>query len=373
MKITKIELLPVECQLKEPLRWGSMEVFTKGGVLVRVHTDEGITGIGEAGFSSSFYPMIAPIVTNILGPLLIGKDPCLIERRWDEMFKATHKWGRRGMETYAISGIDIALWDILGKISHQPLYKLLGGYNTKVRSYAAPSLKEPSRIAKECEEAIERGFTAIKLRVGLGKEKDAEIVQIARKTVGENIDLMVDANMAYDFRTAIEMAERFKEDNIRWLEEPILSRSLEEYCSEHVRLREATDIRLAGGESLFTRYEFVPIFTRRVFDIVQPDCTGVGGITEGNKIAAMASSFGITCIPHVACSSGTGIGLAANLQIICSTAKSPFVEYDLYDSPLQQNLLLEPIKAKDGYVKISDKPGLGVDLNDDALEEYSMK
>ncbi|MCK4419134.1 mandelate racemase/muconate lactonizing enzyme family protein [Candidatus Aerophobetes bacterium] len=373
MKITKLELLPVECQLKEPLRWGSMEISTKGGVLVRVHTDEGITGVGEAGFSNGFYPMIAPIIRNILEPLLVGKDLCLIEKRWDEMFKATHKWGRRGLETYAISGIDIALWDILGKISHQPVYKLLGGHNTIVRAYAAPSLKEPSRIAKECEEAITRGFTAIKLRVGLGQKKDAEIVQMARKAVGESIDIMVDANMAYDFRTSVGMAKRFEQYNILWLEEPILSRSLEEYCSEHGRLREAINIRLAGAESLFTRYEFVPVFTRRVFDIVQPDCTGVGGITEGNKVAAMASSFGITCIPHIACSSGTGISLAANLQIVCSTAKSPFVEYDHYDSSLQQELSLEPIQAKNGYVKISDKPGLGVELNEDALKKYRMK
>lgn len=350
-----------------------MAVSTKGGVLVRIHTDEGVTGIGEAGFSSTFYPMIAPIVKNILEPLLVGKDPCLIEKRWDEMFKATHKWGRRGMETYAISGIDIALWDILGKISHQPVYKLLGGYNTIVRAYAAFSLKEPPKIAKECEEAITRGFTAIKLRVGLGQKKDMRIVQIARKAVGENVDLMVDANMAYDFRTSVGMAKRFEQYNILWLEEPILSRSLEEYCSEHGRLREAINIRLAGAESLFTRYEFVPVFARRVFDIVQPDCTGAGGITEGNKVTAMASSFGITCIPHIACSSGTGIGLAANLQIICSTAKSPFVEYDHYNSSLQQELSLEPIQAKNGYVKISDKPGLGVELNEDALKKYRMK
>jgi len=372
VKITKIELLPVERKLSKPLRWGTMEVFTKGGVLVRVYTDEGITGIGEAGFSSSFYPMIVPVVKNILEPLLVGKDPCLIEKRWDEMFKATHKWGRRGMETYALSGIDIALWDILGKISKQPVYRLLGGYNTKIRAYAAPSLKEPKDISRECEEALRKGFTAIKLRTGLGLKKDIEIVRRARKVVGENTNLMVDANMAYTFKEAVEMARNFEEYNISWLEEPILSRSLEEYCANHNRLKRVTNIPLAGGESLFTRYEFVPIFTRRAFDIVQPDCTGVGGITEGKNIAAMASSFGVICIPHIACSSGTGVGLVANLQIICSVARSPLVEYDFYENPLDE-LLLEPIRAKDGYVQVSDEPGLGVKLNEDILKKYSIR
>jgi len=373
MKITKLQLLPVEYKLKEPLRWGSMEVDAKGGVLVKVHTNEGITGIGEAGFSIDFYPMIAPIIQNILEPLLVGKDPTLIEKRWEEMFKATHKWGRRGMETYALSGIDIALWDILGKISGQPIYKLLGGYNTTAKAYAAPSLKGVSEIVEECEQFVERGFTGIKLRVGLDERKDVEIVRRVRERVGENVDLMIDANMAYDTQTAIKMAAKFEKYDILWVEEPILSRSIEEYCSEHKRLREKINIPLAGGESLFTRYEFIPIFTRKVFDIIQPDCTAVGGITEGATVAAMASSFGTICIPHIACSSGTGVGLAANLQIICSTARSPFVEYDPYDSLLQQELLLEPIQAKNGYVKISDKPGLGVELNEKALKKYRVK
>jgi len=372
MKITKVDVLPVGYKLKEQLKWGSMEVSIKGGVLVRIYTDEGVSGLGEAGFSCTFYPIIAPIVKNMLEPLLIGKDPRFVEKIWEEMFQSTHMWGRRGFETYALSGVDIALWDILGKVSNQPIYRLLGGFKTSVRAYSAPDLKEPERIIKECENAMRKGFAAIKLRVGLGVKKDLEIVQNARKVVGNEIDLIVDANMAYDFRTALKMSREFEQYNILWLEEPILSRSLEEYCSEHSRLKEKSNVPIAGGECLFTRYEFIPIFTRRVFDIVQPDCTGVGGITEANKIAGMASAHGVICIPHIACSSGTGVGFAANLHIICSSGRSPLIEYDPYESLFRRELLKNPIQVKKGYVEVPDKPGLGIELNEDALEKYTL-
>ena len=141
MRITDIEILALRCELEQPLRWGSMVAEEKGGVLVRVSTDDGICRIGEAGFSVSHYPMVAPIIETLLKPVVIGEDPSFIARIWEKMFKATHKWGRRGLETYAMSGIDIALWDILGKVSGEPVYKLLGGYQRKVKAYAAPSLR----------------------------------------------------------------------------------------------------------------------------------------------------------------------------------------------------------------------------------------
>jgi len=372
MKITGVEVIPVGYRLKERLKWGSMEVSTKGGVLVRLSTDEGVSGIGEAGFSCAFYPMVAPIIKNVLEPLLIDQDPRLIERIWEQMFQATHMWGRRGFDTYAVSGVDIALWDILGKVSNQPIYKLLGGYQTSVRAYAAPDLKSPERVIQECENAIGQGFTAIKLRVGFGPKGDLRIVENGRRAVGDEVDLIVDANMAYDFRTALQMSSQFERHRILWLEEPILSRSLEEYCAEHCRLKERSNVPIAGGECLFTRYEFVPVFSRKAFDIVQPDCAGVGGITEANKIAGMALAHGLTCIPHIACSSGTGVGLAANLHLICSVARSPLIEYDPYESRFRRELLTDPFLAKKGCVEVSDRPGLGVELDNEAVNQYTL-
>ncbi len=351
-----------------------MEVTRKGNVLVRIHTDEGISGIGEAGYSVDFHPMLSAIIENILKPLLVGQDPTFIAMIWQSMFEATHKWGRRGLETYAISGIDIALWDILGKASGKPIYKLLGGYRRKVDAYAAPSLKMPKEVAADCETALNRGFKAIKLWVGFDPGLDEEIVKTARTTVGDDVGLMVDANMAYDYKTAVDMANiLYERYGILWLEEPVLSRSLYEYYTSHAKLANKTNVPLSGGECLFTRYEFVPIFEHKAFDIIQPDATGVGGISESSKISAMSSAYGISFIPHIACSSGTGVGLAANLQVIGASAHTPFVEYDLYDdSPLQNELLEEPLRSEDGCVQLSDKPGLGVELNEAAVEKYRI-
>jgi len=372
MKIVDVNVIPVACRMKESLRWGQMVTSTIGNTLVKVLTDEGVVGIGEAGFSVLFYPRIKIIVEEILKPLLINENPFNIENIWEKMFKATHCWGRRGMETYAISGIDIALWDIIGKVCGKPLYQLMGGYKKRVRAYAAPSLKNSQKIAQECEDFIQMGFTAIKLRVGLGLKEDISIVKTAREVVGESIELMVDANMAYDYKTALKMAEIFQKYDIRWLEEPILSRSIEQYKQEHLLLSRRIAVPLAGGECLLTRYEFGEILAKKVFDIIQPDCTGVGGISEAKKIANMADIWNVIYVPHISCSSGTGVGLAANLHLICATSNAPYVSYDPYETPLKRELLKFPLSAKDGYVETPERPGLGIELNEEAIKKYSL-
>ncbi len=374
MRIADVEVFAVACELKAPLQWGNFLINRKGGVLVSVITDEGITGIGEAGFSVDFYPILKPIIENMLVPAIHGEDPTNIEKIWEKMYLTTHKWGRRGQETYALSGVDIALWDILGKSCGQPLYRLLGGYRNRVPAYAAPSLKPAQAVAKDCQAAVERGFRSIKLRVGFDPETDREIVCTARRIVGDKIGLGVDANMAYDYRTALRMAEILAgEYGILWFEEPIRSRSLYEYVNLHAELNRTADVPVSGGECLFTRYEFVPVFENKAFDIVQPDATGVGGITESRKISSMASSHGVSFMPHIACSSGTGIGLAANAHLLCASDSAPMIEYDQYDnSPLQTQLLKEPIRAVDGYVTVPDKPGLGVEIDPAALDRYRI-
>jgi L-alanine-DL-glutamate epimerase-like enolase superfamily enzyme len=338
-----------------------------------VHTDEGITGLGEAGFSSMYWPSVGPIITQTLRPLLLGEDPLLIEHLFARMYRATHGWGRRGFQTYAVSGVEIALWDILGKAAGLPIWRLLGGFQQSIRAYWAPCLKPAKVIAKECEGAVKAGFSAIKLRVGLGLEEDLKIVKTVRKAVGDEVDLMVDANMAYDYRTAVRMAEEFLAFGVKWLEEPIACHSLTQYIEEHARLAAATDMPLAGGESLFTRWEFVEVLNRRAFDVVQPDATSVGGISETRKIAAMASAYNLPCVPHIACSSVAGIGFAANLQVIGSLDNALYVEYDAYDSPIRDELFQEPIRAEKGTVKMPEKPGLGLELNRKAVIKYAMK
>jgi L-alanine-DL-glutamate epimerase-like enolase superfamily enzyme len=373
MKIIDVSATPVSMKLKEPRWWGTMASPSIGCIVVEVKTDQGIIGIGEAGFSSMYWPSVGPIIIETLKPLLIGEDPLLIEHLFTKMHRATHGWGRRGFQTYAVSGVEIALWDIMGKVAGLPIWRLLGGFQRSIPAYWAPCLKPAKAIAKECEGAVRAGFKAIKLRVGLGPEEDLKIVSSVRKVVGEEIVLTVDANMAYDYRTAVAMAEEFLELKVKWLEEPIGTHSLTQYIEEHARLNESTDMPLAGGESLFTRWEFVEVLSRRAFDVVQPDAVSVGGIAETKKIAAMASAYNIPCVPHIACSSVAGIGFIANLHVIGSLDNALYVEYDAYESPIRDELFQEPVKAEKGMVKMPERPGLGLELNSKALAKYSMR
>jgi L-alanine-DL-glutamate epimerase-like enolase superfamily enzyme len=358
--------------LKEPLRWGTMWTHTRGAVLVQVHTDEGLTGLGEAGFSVAFHDRIKPIVEGTLKPLLVGQSPLDIGALWQRMYEATHTWGRKGMETYALSGVDIALWDLLGKVTGQPVFRLLGACRTQVPAYWAPSLKPSDVVARESEEAASHGFTAIKLRAGLGLEEDVRIVQAARKAAGDSVVLTIDPNMAYDLPTAITMARRFQQYGLRWIEEPILSRSLTQYLDLHARLAATVDVAISGGESLFTRYEFAEVFPRKAFAIVQPDATGVGGISECRRVAAMASAWNVPCVPHIACSSVAGVGLAANLHVICSIDNALYIEYDAYDSVIRRELFVEPIVAVNGVVTVPERPGLGLELDPKAVAHHRV-
>ncbi len=372
MKITSVRALPVATPLDEPLRWGAMSVGVKGGVLVVVTTDEGIVGYGEAGFSAEYFPTVGPIVNDQLGPILVGRDPLDAGALWQEMFEATHMWGRRGIETYAVSGIDIALWDILGKVANQPVYRLLGANKTAARAYFAPSLKETPLVVAEAADAKAQGFTAIKLRVGKDEAEARALVSGVREVVGPDFDIMVDANMAYDRRTALRVARMLEEYGVEWLEEPILSRSLSQYVVDHSWLGERVSLKLAGGESLLTRFEYIELLERKVFDVLQPDCVSVGGISEAKRVADMASAWNIECVPHIACSSGTGVGLAAGLHLILACANAPLIEFDAYKGLGWEGFLTQPLEVVDGHVHALDLPGLGIELTNDALERFAL-
>ena len=372
MKVTAIEVIPVAMDLPEPLRWGLFAVSKRGACLLRIRTDEAITGIGECGFSVDAAPMIEPIVRILLAPLVIGRDPFEVEAIWEAMYTHTHKWGRRGLETYAMSGIDIALWDIIGKASRQPLYRLFGGFRRTVPAYSAPALKEPHVVEQETATALAQGFKAVKLRFGLGPEKDREILKAARKAAGPGFTIMVDANMAYGFRGALELSRFLADEGVRWLEEPIHTRGLPQYFREHARLRTESSIPISGAECLLTRYEVAEAVTAEAFDIYQPDAAGVGGISEMRKIAGLLAARDLPLVPHIACSSIGGVGLAANLHIICSSANSPYIEYDAYDSPIRREIFQEPILAKDGAVTMPDRPGLGLELDEKAVARYRV-
>jgi D-galactarolactone cycloisomerase len=372
MKITNVEATPMALPLDERLRWGAMTVAVKGGIVVRVTTDEGLVGLGEAGFSAEYFPTVGPVINNQLAPLLVGEDPRDIGALWQRMLDATHMWGRRGIETYAMSGVDIALWDLLGKIANQPLYRMLGGFKDRARAYFAPSLKPTEEVVAEAEQAKADGYTAIKLRVGGDLGAAVELVARTREAVGSGFEIAVDANMAYDRRRAVSLARELEQLGVSWLEEPILSRSLTQYIEDHSWLADRVAIRLSGGESLFTRYEYIGLLERRTFDILQPDCTSVGGISEAKRVADMAGAWNLTCVPHIACSSGTGIALAAGLHLVLACENAPLVEFDPYGGPGWDGLLVQPLEVRDGYLNPLEAPGLGVELSAGAEERFTV-
>lgn len=372
MKITEVRAFPVGVALDEPLQWGAMKVEVKGGILVRVSTDEGVEGIGEAGFSAEYFATVGPIINDQLGPMLVGRDPLDIAAIWQDMLDATHMWGRRGIETYAVSGIDIALWDILGKVAEQPVYRLLGAAKSKVKAYYAPSLKPTAEIVDESVAAVSQGFRAMKLRNGPSIADGVDMVARVREAVGPDIDIMVDGNMAFDRRQALTLAREFEQLDVLWLEEPILSRSLTQYVDDNRWLADRVSLKLAGGESLLTRFEYLDLLRLKVFDVLQPDCTSVGGISEAKRVADMASAWNLWCVPHIACSSGTGVALAAGLHLILSCENAPMIEFDAYGGPGWDGLLAEPLTSTGGYVHASDAPGLGIEFNDGAFDKYTL-
>ena len=372
MKITGVQAVPMASPLSERLRWGAMTVGLKGGIVVRVSTDEGLEGIGEAGFSAEYFPTVGPVINNQLAPLLVGEDPRDLGALWQRMLDATHMWGRRGIETYALSGIDIALWDLMGKIANQPVYRLLGAVKDRARAYFAPSLKPADAIVAEAREAKADGYTAIKLRIDSDARSGVELVARTRDAVGPAFEIAVDANMAFDRREALAVARELEALGVIWFEEPILSRSLSQYIADHSWLADRVSLKISGGESLFTRFEYIELLEQRVFDILQPDCTSVGGISEAKRVADLASAWNLTCVPHIACSSGTGIALAAGLHLVLACENAPLVEFDPYGGPGWDGMLLEPLHVKGGYIHALDTPGLGIELSPDAETQFAV-
>jgi D-galactarolactone cycloisomerase len=338
--------------------------------LVAVRTDEGLTGIGSV-FTSDHLVRGA---LKLLEPLVIGEEALEPERVTEKLHQHTFWQGRGGSVTHAISGIDIALWDLLGQATGQPVGRLLGGrYRDRVRPYASVLMDEPPRLAARLEAIKASGFTAFKIGWGpFGRQSaslDEAIVKAAREAIGSDSLLMVDAGASDAFwgqgyKWALQTADMLGEYAVTWFEEPLHPDALDDY----VKLREQSRVAIAGGEVLTRRQSFQPWLERGAFDIVQPDVTKVGGISEERQIARMAREHGIKFIPH---GWNTAVGLAADLQLASAFPHTDLVEY-LNGSPFIDELVTEPWRLdSDGMLKIPDAPGLGIELNLEALNRHT--
>lgn len=350
---------------------------TRGTCLVEIETDDGITGWGECYGPSA---VAKAFIDTQLAPRIIGRDPFDVEVLWEELYNRIKDYGPTGMSIAAISGIDIALWDIIGKACNKPVHKLIGGaFREEVEAYATGLyFTDMARLTEEAvEEAqgyVRDGFKAVKMKIGLGSiEKDYSRVAAVREAVGPDIRLMVDANHCFSVPVAIRLGRKLEELNIEWFEEPISPEDIEGY----VEVTRALDMAVAGGENEFTRYGFREAITRKAMDIVQPDVCAAGGLTECKKIAALASAHGVECVPHAW---GSAVGLAATLHFLASLPDQPpslfsfppLLEFEQCENPFRDHLATEPIHQVEGRVKIPTGPGLGIEIDRSVLERYRV-
>lgn len=372
MKITKIHthLLTYEYQPDEIWSWSGGKTLRRNAVFVRISTDSKIEGFGEIGETAFLPQSVKHIIEEQFVPLLVGEDPLNIERLWHKMYIRSSHWGRKGVVIPIISGLDIALWDIAAKYVKQPLYRILGGACREwIRLYASAGMEQPiSDMIEDIRRYREQGYTAVKIRIGSELEEDIVRIRTIRESTGSDIDIMADAGQCYtdhpwtDF-TALQVARKLEPFNLFWLEEPLHPDNLEGFR----RLCGATTVPIATGENEFTRFGFQQLLSPRGVDIVQPDVTRSGGISECKKIAAMASAYQLPCAPHVF---GSGVGLMANIHFIISTANCIILEHDRTVNPLRDSILEEPLTVKNGMIGPPKTIGLGVQLDEDIESRY---
>jgi D-galactarolactone cycloisomerase len=338
--------------------------------LLAVHTDEGITGWGSISTSD----LLVRGALAVLEPLCLGENPMEPERVSEKLHANTFWLGRGGAITHAISGIDIAMWDIFGKVTGQSVGRLLGGrHRNRVLAYASLLMEEPERLRYKLKSIRQQGFRAFKIGWGpFGRSSntlDEQIVKAAREAIGPEDLLMVDAGASdafwpQDYKWALRTSHVLAEYNVNWFEEPLPPDNLQDY----ILLRQRSPVSIAGGEVLTRRQSFERWIRLGAFDIVQPDATKAGGISEVRRIGWMAEDRGLRMIPH---GWNTAIGLAADLQIASANRTTNLVEY-LTGSPFIDELSSDPWKLdSEGMLSIPEGPGLGVSLNMDAVERYT--
>lgn len=368
MKISNIKIIRLRAVIPT-----EGQVYSRSGVrnsrsttLVQVETDEGVTGVGSCSGNGE---LIEVIVAKVLQPLLIGMDPTEINEIWDKAYvRGGHKeFGTRGVGVVALSGVDIALWDILGKVRGMPIYQLLGGKcRDKVPVYATALYpEEPSTVAKKARVFAEQGFHGVKIKVGFDLDQDIRIVRAVRQELGKDFIVMTDANQGYSVEVGLKAAEAFAECGVFWLEEPLFIEDI----AGHALLRENGKVPVAVGENLHTIYAFENFVVRDAVDFLQPDVARAGGISEIRKIASLAAEHKLAVSFHTW---GDGVALAASLHLATALKESTIMELDYTYNPLRAELLREPLEVEHGFMVPPDKPGLGVELNPDALQRFAF-
>src|SRR5271170_2188410 len=387
MKIVDIRTIPLSCRCDPPYGSAGGMQARRGGLLVEIETDERVIGIGEAGVGGG---ATASVIEKVLRPMLIGEDPLLIEGLWQKMFARTRQFGRRGIVMNAISGIDIALWDIAGKVAKLPVYRLLGACRDRVEAYASGGFYQEGKsvdgLAGEAEGYRARGFRGMKMKIGrnpstqthlrhlaanagmceVEPEEDIARVAAVRRALGPQAKLMVDVNCAWSPAFAIEMGRALEPYKLYWIEEPVATDDID----GSARVAAALATPIAGYETEIGLYGFRELIGRGAVDIVQPDLAWSGGFSECRRIAAYAQAHHRMVAPHAFASA---VNLVAALHFAAAMPNALVLEWDQNPNAIRDELLKEPLRLEsDGTVKLPERPGLGIELDRAAVERFRV-
>lgn len=369
MKIENVEVIPLTGATVDGGWPQGHEPEEDLHTLIEITTEDGTCGAGSCFTSGA----LIEAAMQLLGPLLDGESALEPERVTEKLRQSTFWQGRGGAVEHAISGIDIALWDIFGKVCNQPVSRLLGGnYRARIKPYGSILFDEPDVLRGRLEETVGRGFRAIKLGWRPFGRRDREfdelLVRTARETVGDTVELMVDAGGSEQFWPhglcwARETAKMLADYDITWFEEPLPPDDLAGY----IALTRVSPVPIAGGEVLTRRQSFQPWIENRAVDIIQPDCTKNGGLSESRRIAWSAFDHNILMVSH---GWNTAVGLAADLQLAAAMPVARYVEY-LTPCAYIEDLTVEPFRLDaEGYLEIPQTPGLGIEIDREKLSRY---
>src|ERR1700730_7928556 len=370
MRITEVETLVLRIPTLADVCDGSQDAF-----VVRVHTDAGIIGLGEADSMPSVLKAVfdAPASNSIghgLRDILLGQDPLQLEPLWQRMFDQTLYLGSAGVRLAAISGAEMALWDIAGKVAGRPVCDLLGGaFRRRIRAYASVLFPEdPTDVDSVRCTAIrlrEQGYTAMKFGwggFGADLRADVELVRAARQGAGDDVDLLIDVGLCWDVHTALERARALAEFRLYWLEAPMPHEPVEAYAE----LCRASPVRIAC-ESPGGFWESLNFLRHGRLHVLLPDVSNVGGLSQWKRVAQAAQIEGAWCVPH---NFSTGILTAASLHLVANQPGTDLIECSEAGSPLNTHLVRPALRPRDGYITLPDAPGLGVELEDDVVARY---
>ena len=386
MKISSIKSHVLRYELDKELGYSQQYYKHRTAHLVEIETDEGITGWGECFGPGNIALANKYIVEKVIQPLIIGEDPINKEYIWHKVYNLLRDSGQKGMPIQALSGIDIALWDILAKKAKLPLYQLLGGKtNNKIPVYGYGMMLQKKSVEELCElfkkeanQIKEKNFKAMKMKVGLGPKEDLKLVSAVREAIGNNFKLMVDANHAYNKNDALYVGKGLDEMEIYWFEEPVAPEDYDGYKE----LKEKLKTNIAGGEAEFTKYGWNQLIKNNCIDIAQPEVCGLGGITEYLKVSALAQSNFIPIVNHVW---GSALSVAVNLHLLTSLPDMPgglfpaksMLEFDtteknifITDLAEEKFSILDQVKDKDGFASPLENIGIGINPKKDFIKEY---